>query len=76
MILRVTVTTTLGGGISFRVPVLGMQMRLGARSTWQNTHTLDIMLKPPAQPLSHELRDIDVEEVLVDAISTVRNRCR
>lgn len=72
LILRVVATTTIGGGLSFRVPVLGMQMRLGARSTWQDTHILDIMLKPPARPTSHELRDGDIEEVLVDAITTIR----
>ncbi len=47
-------------------------MRLGARSTRQDTHILDITLKPPTQPTGHELRDGDVEEVLVDAITTIR----
>lgn len=72
LILRVVAITTVGGGISIRVPVLGMQMRIGARTTRQDTHILDITLKPPTQPTSRELRDGDVEEVLVDAITTVR----
>lgn len=72
LILKVFATTTLGGGISFRVPVLGMQMKLGSRSTRQDTHTLDIKLKPPAQPAAQELRDGDIEEALVDAITTIR----
>jgi Trypsin-co-occurring domain 2 len=72
LILRVVATTTIGGGLTFRVPVLGMQMRLGARSTRQDTHVLDIILKPPTRPTSHELRDSDVEEALIDAITTMR----
>ena len=72
LILRVVATTTIGGGLSFRVPVLGMQIRLGSTSTRQDTHILDIKLKPPSRPASRELRDGDVEEVLVDAISTIR----
>ncbi len=72
LILRVVATTTAGGGLSFRVPVLGMQMRLGARSTRQDTHILDITLKPPNRPTGRELRDGDVEEVLVEAITTLR----
>jgi hypothetical protein len=72
LILRVVATTTMGGGFSFRVPVLGMQMSLGASSTRQDTHILDIKLRPPTPPMSSELRDGDVEEVIVDAITTVR----
>lgn len=72
LILKVVAITTIGGGLSFRVPVLGTQMSLGARLTRQDTHSLDITLKPPARPASHELRDSDVEEVLVDAITTMR----
>jgi hypothetical protein len=49
-----------------------MQIRLGSTSTRQDTHILDIKLKPPSRPASRELRDGDVEEVLVDAISTIR----
>jgi Trypsin-co-occurring domain 2 len=72
LILRVVATTTAGGGLSFRVPVLGMQMRLSAKSTRQDTHILDITLKPPARQTGRELRDGDVEEVLVEAITTLR----
>jgi hypothetical protein len=72
LILRVVAITTTGGGLSFRVPVFGMQMRLGTRSTRQDTHILDIILKPPTRQSARELRDGDVEGVLVDAITTLR----
>lgn len=72
LLLKVIATSMLGGGLNFRVPVLGMQLSVGAKVTRQDIHTLDITLTPPAQPVGHELRDGDVEEALVDAITTIR----
>lgn len=72
LILKVIAASTVGGGLNFRVPVLGMQLSVGGKITQQDTHTLDITLVPPAQPSSHELRDGDVEDAIVDAITTIR----
>lgn len=72
LILKVIATSTLGGGLNFRVPVLGMQLSVGGKITRQDTHTLDLTLTPPAQPSGHELRDGEVEDAIVDAITTIR----
>ena len=72
LILKVIAASTLGGGLNFRVPVLGMQLSVGGRITRQDTHTLDLTLTPPDQPPGHELRDGDVEDAIVDAITTIR----
>lgn len=72
LILEVVATSTLGGGLSFRVPVLGMQLSVGGKVTRQDTHTLDLTLVPPAGPSGHELRDGDVEDAIVDAVTTIR----
>jgi hypothetical protein len=72
LVLKVIATSTLGGGLNLRVPVLGMQLSVGGKITRRDTHTLDITLTPPAQPTGHELRDGDVEDAIVDAITTIR----
>ncbi len=72
LILKVIATSTLGGGLNFRVPVIGMQLSVGSKITRQDTHTLDLTLMPPAHPPGHELRDGDIEDAIVDAISTIR----
>lgn len=70
--LKVIASSTVGGGLDIRVPVIGMQLRLGAKVTRQDTHTLDISLRPPHETPDKELRDGEVEDALVDAIETIR----
>jgi len=66
-----TVASVTGGGkLEFTLPFLGMKVRFGRSITGKDTHNLDITLVPP--DLVHEVRDGDVEEVLVDAIETIR----
>jgi hypothetical protein len=72
LILKVVATSTLGGGLKFRVPVLGMELKAGAKVTRQDAHTINVTLKPPVQPPGHELRDGEVEDALVDGITTMR----
>lgn len=72
LILRVIASETTGGGLDIRVPVVGMQLRLGAKVTRQDTHALNITLRPPAVDPRHELRSGSVEDALVDAINTIR----
>jgi Trypsin-co-occurring domain 2 len=72
LILNVIATSTSGGGLNFRLPVLGMQLRVGGKITRRDTHTLDLTLTPPAQQPGYEIRDNDIEDTIVDAISTIR----
>jgi len=72
LILRVVASETTGGGLDIRVPVVGMRLRLSGKITRQDTHALDITLRPPAQDPGHELRSGSVEDALVDAINTIR----
>ena len=50
LILALVATTTRGGSVDFRVPLIGMQLRAGATVSRQDTHSLDLMLVPPGLP--------------------------
>lgn len=70
--LRTVAALTVGGGVDFRVPFLGMRLTAGRAITRRDTHTIDIVMEPPDLSGRHEIRDGDVEGVLLDAIETVR----
>jgi hypothetical protein len=72
LILDVVASTTAGGGLDFRVPFIGMKLRIGGKVTSKDTHTIDITLVPPEDRATRQVRGGDVEEVLVNAIATVR----
>jgi hypothetical protein len=73
LILNVVVTTKLGGGLDFRVPVIGWNVKIGGSQTTKRTHTIDITLVPARAEDRHELRSGDVvEDALVEAIDTIR----
>jgi hypothetical protein len=72
LILEVVASRTAGGGLSFRVPVIGTEVRVGGKVTKQDTHTIDITLVPPDRPPTRAVRGGDVEEALVDAVATIR----
>ncbi len=72
LILEVVASKTAGGGLDFRVPFIGMKLRLGAKITKKDTHTIDITLVPPPERDTRQIRGGDVEEVLVSAIDTIR----
>ena len=69
LILDVVASKTSGGRLDFRVPVLGMKLRLGGMVTRKDTHTIDMTLAPKQE---RPVRGGDVEEVLVNAIETIR----
>jgi hypothetical protein len=69
--LNVVAVRSLGGGLDFCVPFLGMPVKIGGKVTRQDTHQIDIGLVPPDLRDRPELRD-DVASVLADAIGTVR----
>ena len=73
LILDVVASKTAGGGVDFRVPFIGMKFRVGARVTKKDTHTIDITLVPPKERDTRQVRGGEVEDVLVNAIATVRN---
>ncbi|MFD6568045.1 trypco2 family protein [Micromonospora profundi] len=72
LILTAVATTKLGGGLDFRVPVIGWKVTVGGSHSRQRTHTIDITLVAEDLHGQHELRDAVVEETLVEAITTVR----
>lgn len=72
LILSAIVTTKLGGGLDFRVPVIGWKVKVGGSHSRQRTHTIDITLVTEDLQDRHELRGSPVEETLVEAITTIR----
>jgi hypothetical protein len=70
--LNVIVSGSAGAGLDFRIPFLGMKVKLGAKVSKKDTHTIDITLVPPDERDRPELRDDDFESVFVDAVETVR----
>jgi len=74
LILDVVASKTAGGGVDFRVPFIGMTLSLGAKVTKKDTHTIDMTLVPPEERDTRQVRGAeDVQEVLVDAITTIRD---
>ena len=70
--LHAVATRSLGGGLDFRVPFIGMEVKLGCKLTKQDTHKIDISLVPPDLKKRPELRDGDLGSVFTDAINTIR----
>jgi len=73
LILEVVASETAGGGLDFRVPFIGMKLSLGAKVTKKDTHTIDVILVPPEERATRQVRGGDVEDVLVNAIATIRD---
>jgi hypothetical protein len=72
LILHALATRTVGGGLNFTVPFIGMPVRLGSKVTRSDTHEIEINLIPPGQDAEHEVREASLDLALVDAIETVR----
>jgi hypothetical protein len=70
--LKVVAGSTAGGGLDFRVPFIGMKLKLGASVTRSDTHTIDITLAPPKDPGRLVRGGEDVEEALVNAVAAIR----
>ena len=73
LILEVVASKRAGGGVDFRVPFIGMKLRVGVTVTKKDTHTIDITLVPPEDGDSREVRGGEVEDALVNAIATIRD---
>ncbi|MFG2049841.1 trypco2 family protein [Micromonospora sp. NPDC048935] len=72
LVLNAVVTTKVGGGVDFRVPVIGWKVKVGGSRSHQRTHTIDITLVAEDLQDRHELRHSAVAATLVDAITTIR----
>jgi Trypsin-co-occurring domain 2 len=72
LVLHAIATVSAGGGLDFRLPVLGMKLRVGASVTRRDTHTIDMTLVPPDLLGQHEIRDGEIETVLLDAVEAIR----
>jgi NTP-dependent ternary system trypsin peptidase co-occuring protein len=69
--LNAIATTSGGAKLEFKIPFIGMNVKLGTTITTKDTHTIDITLVPPDLAPEHEIRDGDVDHVLVDAIDAI-----
>jgi hypothetical protein len=71
IVLHALATKAVGGTLDFRIPFIGMRLRAGTNITGQNTHRIDMTLKPPDRR-TRTVRGGNVEDALVDAIVTIR----
>ncbi|GAA3217298.1 trypco2 family protein [Dactylosporangium siamense] len=70
--LRTVVTNSTGAKLEFRVPVVGMQLRLGRKVDEKDIHTIEVELVPrPSE--THEVRGASVSRTLVNAVRTIRS---
>jgi hypothetical protein len=73
LILEAIVSQTAGGGLDFRIPFIGMKLKLGTKVTRKDTHTIDITLVPP-EDIGREVRGgQDIEEAIVEAVTAIRD---
>lgn len=73
LILDVVASKATGGRLDFCVPFIGMRLGLGAKVTKKDTHRIDIILVPPADQDTRQVRSGDVEDVLINAIAAIRD---
>lgn len=71
IVLHALATKAVGGALDFRIPFIGMRLRAGTNVTSQNTHRIDMTLKP-SDRRTRAVRGGNVEDALVDAIVTIR----
>ena len=71
--LHTIATWSGGGGLNFRVPFIGMEIKVGAKLTTRDTHRIEINLTPRGEEFrAEEVRDGGLDDVLVEAIETIR----
>jgi len=73
LILDVVASKTAGGGLTLCVPFIDMKLSVGTKVTKKDTHTIDITLVPPDDPATRQVRGGEVQDVLVNAIATIRD---
>lgn len=70
--LNAIATHSAGGGLDFRLPIIGMKLKVGATLTRHDTHSIEMTLMPADQAPRHEIRDEGIEIVLLEAIDSIR----
>jgi hypothetical protein len=73
LILQVVASKSVGGGLNLMVPFIGMKLSVGGKVTRKDTHTVDVTLMPPAAAAERPARGGDVQDALVNAITTIRD---
>ena len=73
LVLHTIAVRSSGGGLNFHVPFIGMEVQLGGKLTMRDTHEIEINLTPPTEARRAEIRDSALDDVLVEAIETVRS---
>lgn len=68
--LNTVATAKVGGGVDFRVPFIGLKVKVGTSVTRQRTHIMELTLVPEGTVI--ETRGSQVDVILVEAIETVR----
>jgi hypothetical protein len=69
--LHTVATRTAGGSIDFRVPVIGVRLKMGSTVTRHNSHLMEMTLVPDDSGFP-ETRGAAADVVLVEAIETIR----
>jgi Trypsin-co-occurring domain 2 len=72
LILNTVASKSTGGKLDFCVPFIGMKLSTGTTVTLKDTHIIDVSLVPPEKAARRDVRAGDVEQLLVEAISTIR----
>jgi hypothetical protein len=70
--LHALATRAAGGRLDFRIPFIGMQVKVGTKVTKSDTHEIEISLVPPEQRPATEIREAALDSALTDAIETIR----
>ena len=70
--LNTVATRRAGGGVEFRVPVIGFPVKLGHKLSRAELHKLVIKLVPPPASSGPELRGPTAQGALVDAVEQIR----
>jgi hypothetical protein len=71
--LNTMATSTAGGGLELKVPVIGLRLKAGTKLTKVDLHTLVITLEAAPRRAIGELRDLEVDAALVSAVEQVRS---
>jgi len=68
--LNTITTAKAGGGLDFRVPFIGLKLKVGTSISRQRTHAMELTLVPEATAI--ETRSSQVDLILLEAIETAR----
>ena len=68
--LNTVATAKAGGGLDFRVPFIGLRVKVATSVTRQRTHMMELTLSPEDTVI--QTRGSQVDAMLVEAIETVR----